>query len=207
MGSLAHRIREWRQKRGWSLQRLAEACGTTKSQIDKLERGSRRLTVDWMVRVARALGEDPRELVPGDPLPGAAAGPEGAVPAFLPIRGVRRGARPGCFFLAAKPADHTLRPPFLAHAREAYAFFAPDDAVAPMYRARQLLFVHPHREPAPGGGAVVLLRTGEAWLGALQKRARQGLVVRRFNATPRDLRVTEAEIAAVHAIVAAMEPG
>ncbi|MEJ0062123.1 MAG: helix-turn-helix transcriptional regulator [Alphaproteobacteria bacterium] len=59
-------IRFWRQKRGWTLQQLAEAAGTTKAQVDKLERGSRRLTVDWMVRLAKPLGCDPRALMLAD---------------------------------------------------------------------------------------------------------------------------------------------
>lgn len=58
-----NRIREWRQKRGWSLQQLADAIGTSKSQVDKLEKGTRRLTVEWMVRLATPLDCDPRELM------------------------------------------------------------------------------------------------------------------------------------------------
>jgi len=59
-----NRIREKRQTLGWSLQQLADASGTSKSQIDKLEKGLRRLTVDWMVRLAKPLGCDPRDLIP-----------------------------------------------------------------------------------------------------------------------------------------------
>lgn len=61
---MRNRIQEQRQAKGWSMQRLADAVGTTKSQIFKLERGDRRLTVEWMEIIARALDCLPADLLP-----------------------------------------------------------------------------------------------------------------------------------------------
>lgn len=58
------RIAFLRQKRGLSLGELAKAAGTTKAQIQKLERGDRRLSLEWMERLARALGIKISELLP-----------------------------------------------------------------------------------------------------------------------------------------------
>tara|TARA_R110000868_G_scaffold936_4_gene7153 strand:+ start:1925 stop:2482 length:558 start_codon:yes stop_codon:yes gene_type:complete len=41
---------------------LAEKTGTSQPQITRLERGERRLTVDWMQRLAKALGCQPSDL-------------------------------------------------------------------------------------------------------------------------------------------------
>jgi transcriptional regulator with XRE-family HTH domain len=48
-----------RHQRGMSLQELAEKMGTTKSQVDKLEKGERRLTVEWLLKMAEALHLSP----------------------------------------------------------------------------------------------------------------------------------------------------
>lgn len=48
------RVRKLRLARGWSLQQLADRAGASKPQIDKLERGSRRLTSEWAAKLAAA---------------------------------------------------------------------------------------------------------------------------------------------------------
>lgn len=58
-----NRIAELRQALGWSQEDLAKKAGTTNQQIGRLESGTRRLTVDWMERVSRALGVTPAELL------------------------------------------------------------------------------------------------------------------------------------------------
>lgn len=52
-----------REARKWSLEKLAERVCTTNQQISLLEGGHRRLTVDWLVRLADALRCHPWELV------------------------------------------------------------------------------------------------------------------------------------------------
>jgi len=61
---LPNRIREHRNRLGWSQQVLADHCGTTKAQIDKLEKGNRRLTQEWMRRIAAPMAIQPEDLLP-----------------------------------------------------------------------------------------------------------------------------------------------
>lgn len=63
MQNLPNHIRRLRLAKQLTLQQLAEAVGTSKGQIDKLEKGGRRLTVEWMIRIGRALACDPRALL------------------------------------------------------------------------------------------------------------------------------------------------
>ena len=58
------RIAFLRQQRGLSLGDLAKAAGTTKAQIQKLERGDRRLSLEWMERLARAMDTKISDLLP-----------------------------------------------------------------------------------------------------------------------------------------------
>lgn len=61
---MQNRIGVLRRERGLSLAGLAKAAGTTKAQIQKLERGDRRLSLEWMERLAAALHVKPSDLLP-----------------------------------------------------------------------------------------------------------------------------------------------
>jgi transcriptional regulator with XRE-family HTH domain len=63
MADLPNRIRELRMAHDWSQDRLAEKVGCSKMQISDLERGNVSLTVEWMRRLAAALGVTPGELL------------------------------------------------------------------------------------------------------------------------------------------------
>jgi transcriptional regulator with XRE-family HTH domain len=60
---MANRIKELREKAGLTLQQVAEAAGTTLQQIHRLENADRRLTDEWMRRIAPALGVHPAALL------------------------------------------------------------------------------------------------------------------------------------------------
>lgn len=60
-----NRIRELRDMLGWNAEELASRAGTTMKQIYRLESGERRLTLDWMNRLAAALGCAPGDLISG----------------------------------------------------------------------------------------------------------------------------------------------
>jgi len=62
MGS---RLRQLRENAELSQEALAVAVGTTSQQISRLERGDRRLTTTWMLRLAPHLGVAPAALLPG----------------------------------------------------------------------------------------------------------------------------------------------
>jgi transcriptional regulator with XRE-family HTH domain len=61
---MQNRIGVLRRERGLSLADLAKAAGTTKAQIQKLERGDHRLSLEWMERLAGALGVKASDLLP-----------------------------------------------------------------------------------------------------------------------------------------------
>lgn len=53
---MRHRIRGLRQERGWSLAALARRAGLTASTLSRIETGNRRIALDQLVPLARALG-------------------------------------------------------------------------------------------------------------------------------------------------------
>lgn len=62
--SAPNRLKELREAAGLTQQQLAELVGTAGQQIGKLEKGERKLTLEWMERIGRALNRKPIELLP-----------------------------------------------------------------------------------------------------------------------------------------------
>jgi len=62
-GFMSNKIKEVRLEKGLTLQGLAERVGTSAPQIDRLERGLRRLTIDWLNRIAKSLDVTPGALL------------------------------------------------------------------------------------------------------------------------------------------------
>lgn len=60
---MLNRIKELRDEKGLSTYELAALVGTTQPTIHRLETGKRKLTVDWMRRIAEALGVEPSDLI------------------------------------------------------------------------------------------------------------------------------------------------
>ena len=58
-----NRIREWRNRRRMSLAELGETVGLSRSEISKLENGSRRVRAEHLVILAKALKVPPEELM------------------------------------------------------------------------------------------------------------------------------------------------
>ncbi len=60
---IRHRIRGLRQARGWSLDALAARCFLSPSTLSRIETGHRRIALDQLVPIARALGTSLDQLV------------------------------------------------------------------------------------------------------------------------------------------------
>ena len=67
-------LKALRQARELTMQQLADAIGSSPSQIARLESGERRMTAQWMERLGRALGCDPSTLLTGEQQPAAKSG-------------------------------------------------------------------------------------------------------------------------------------
>lgn len=61
---MASKLRDARTAAGLSQQQLADLAGTSQPQIDRLEKGRRRLTKRWATRLAPHVGKTPDELTP-----------------------------------------------------------------------------------------------------------------------------------------------
>ena len=64
---MRNRIADMRRANGLTLQQLADRMGVSNQQVSHLEKGRRGLTVDWVERIAQALGCHPFDLLDAPP--------------------------------------------------------------------------------------------------------------------------------------------
>lgn len=169
-----NRIREWRNRRRMSLAELGETVGLSRSEISKLENGSRRVRADHLVALAKALKVPPEELMDKDtvrdmlgelPPPTPAPGP------LLPILQAKR--QDGLIVIPEQePTALSLpAPPQLAHVPGAYAFYMPDTSFEPRVPVGALLFVNTILPPRAGDLAIIAPETDTAFLAWIERHA------------------------------------
>jgi transcriptional regulator with XRE-family HTH domain len=146
-------LRRLRTEQNLTLQEVALRAKTTKSQVDKLERGERRLTVEWLERLAAALGVNASSLLQGVteyPMPEVETPPhlaDSVKPSFehadkLPLYGQAQWGRAGLKDMETV-LGYVHRPPLLEGVLGAFAVHMPDESMQPRFNAGDLLFLNP----------------------------------------------------------------
>ena len=62
---LGGRVRELRQRQGWSQEELADFCGLHRTYVGSVERGERNVTISSLDTLAQALGVKISDVVKG----------------------------------------------------------------------------------------------------------------------------------------------
>lgn len=210
-------LRALRERAGLTQGQLAERAGTSQGQIAKLERGERKLTVDWAVKLARELGAEPIDLLPAvsgeapprlPPRPGMPAGPvlRHQAARTLPVRAAARGGIDQEMYLEDGPIDWVGCPDWLVNAPDAYAMYVVGESMSPRFRPRQLLFVSPRRPPAPGDGVIVVKKSQAVLIKEFVGYGPEGVALREYHPALRDFVVSTAEIDVVHTVTGLREP-
>lgn len=199
MGSndIANKIREWRIRRRMSLAELGEAVGLSRSEISKLESGTRRVRAEHLVILAKALKVAPEELMDqaavreliGDAPPSAQQIP--TLPVFQ-ARGLN-----GTIVVLPDETNVTVEaPPQVANLPGAYAFYMPDTSLEPRVPVGALLYVHPLLPPRAGDLALITAGGSGPVLASVERRSHALVAILGDAATPlalNDPAVTRAE--------------
>lgn len=201
-------IKRYRQQAGMTLEALAQEMGVSRSQVHKLERGERRLTVEWIFRLAKVLRVKPQDLLPempedianeNQPYGGTSvASLAGAMD--LPVYG---SAESYDSHRLPRP-DMTARPSALQGANTAFAVYMGDDSMTPRYYAGEMLFVKPSLPVTNNCYALIELKTGRSMVAQVLSRSPEMIVVRRFNPATKNS-IPMNDVASISAIIGCME--
>ena len=156
-----NRIREWREARGWSQAQLGRLIDASQPQIDRLEKGERRLTEQWLKRLSDALGVGISELLE-TPGPAGDLDALGIVPPALigepdlPIYGATEGGRFGALSLTGGPIQLVRRPEPLLRVAGGFGLYVAGESMEPAYRQGDIVLLHPSMPPRRGDDVVLV---------------------------------------------------
>lgn len=186
-----NRIREWRARRRMSLAELGETVGLSRSEISKLENGSRRVRAEHLVILAKALKVPPEELMDRDTVRDMLGEiPQPAPAPSSPMLPVRQSRRQGGMVIVPEqetPGMAIEAPPQLAHVPGAYAFYMPDTSYEPRVPVGALLMVNTVLPPRAGDMAVVHLDGAEPFLAAVERQGDKLVALANKDTAPVDL--------------------
>ena len=179
MSRVRNNIRKIRLNLGLSQVELAELLSTSQSQVQKLEMGDRRLTVEWLSRLARALHCQFGDLIDLDALHADqddadhsnAVAKEGQALFRAPYKSAKQDMIP----LFGSVDDKQLlkkenrlkkiaRHPSQAGTADAFAIEVSNDDMAPRYRKGDIAYAVVGIMPSPGDDVVVEQADGRVFL-------------------------------------------
>lgn len=199
---MENRIKALRRQRGWSQEQLARRVGTSNQMISLLERGQRRLTLDWLEKLADALACLPADVFDVSATPALIDDR----PRDLPVIGTAAGSLDGAFQLRDKDCiGFVRRPRGLAEDSNVYAIYVVGDSMAPAHGDGDLRFVDPDTPPQPGDFIVVATETYpsagvRAYIKRLKAEGDNWLEVEQFN-PPGRLKLAKQTVLGVHRIL------
>lgn len=196
-----NRIREWRNRRRMSLAELGEAVGLSRSEISKLESGSRRVRADHLVVLAKALKVSPEDLMDKETVRDMLGDhPQQRYEAAATVMVAQARRHEGKIILSTEPTAVTVEaPPQLAHLAGAYAFYMPDTSLEPRVPVGALLYVHPMLPPRAGDLAVIALDDGPLMLASVERQAAALLALAGPGMAPVDL--SNGRVVSAHRVV------
>lgn len=169
--SLADKVRELREKKGWSQDELAERIGVSQVTIQKIESGKTKRT-RFLNDLADILDTTPDELRGvvkvrhSQPSQGAIFGDRD-----LPIVASVEGEE-GSMIIHVDPIDLVVRPWYLKGVKNGYAVLVSGSSMEPAFFAGDLAIINP-RMPAQKGKNFLFLKKDEPDSGNYQGRLLQ----------------------------------
>jgi phage repressor protein C with HTH and peptisase S24 domain len=223
MDKAPNRIRELREALGWSQTDLALKLvpKTSQPQIDRLEKADRRLTVEWMARVAKALNVPARDILSaekGSDAPHAmvasrnqkqsltfSTGAFGALsgPKDLPILGYVKAGTDGFFIVNGEVQGYAVRPDALQGVKDAYSVYIHDKSMFPAFEPGHLAWVDPLRPVKPGDSVVIQLADGQAFIKRLKRRTEKVVICEQWNPAI-EVRYDTTNVRSMHLVVGSM---
>lgn len=214
----AARLTILRDAAGLSRRELADRLNTSYQQIHRLETGERKLSPDWIRRIARVLGvrEDAffsdgpvgDAFLTAPPQPAARPAPQTRDVELLPVFGSASREFDGALRMDDVVVQYIDRPRSLDRAPAAYGVFVHGESMEPRYSPGQVVLVDPARPVTPGCYVVIRMAISSGTtIGAVRRlveRAAGGVITETLTPPVRH-RDADETVAVLHRVVGALD--
>lgn len=186
LGTIGERLRVLRERRGMSIDQLAQKCELTAGHIGRIERGdSKNPRYETIEKLAKALeveaslilyGKDSESVTVddnGNGRPTSAFDPPNYIPYDIPVVGMTKAGRGGFYDDQGFPVAEGFRKvhrPIDVKDPNAYALRVEGDSMSPMLERGWIVYVCPNHQYENGDLVVVALNTDEVMIKKLRKR-------------------------------------
>lgn len=187
---------------------LAEAMGLDPAAVNRMLYGRRGIMAEEIPVIEAYLGQRlqaagggmmpmqpqslPRGLAEAGPQAPLSAAASAAMP-VIPVYAFGDAQR-------LAPLDYVARHPLQAGIADAFAYYIPDDALAPRYFTGEIVYVHPTRPPAAARDCLVLHADGAVTLARLVAQTETKIRVQSF-APAKEKDIPRKNIAALYSVV------
>lgn len=205
--TLGERIREERERRGWSQADLGRRVRVSQVTIAKIETGAT-VKSKWLPEIMAALNIPFTGSLPEQPPEASSedmALHRQAMPLDVPVKGVAVGGDDADFSFNGGISEYVRRPPGLARTNGVYAVHVVSDSMSPRFDPHDLLYVSSMRAPAAMDYVVVEMAPeedgtpGKGYIKRLVKRSASKVVLRQFN-PPLDFDLDATQVRAIHRV-------
>lgn len=221
--TLGQTLRSLRERKRLSRADLAAKVGAHHNTIQKFENDERKLSVDWITKLAPHLGTSVAEFLAAgqvnqlehNPLainrieptqaPANVYMPE-KWPLDLPVMGIGECGPDGWSLWNGEVIQMAHRPPSLAGVPKAYAVYAKGDSMEPRYFSGELLHINPAKPVEPGHFVLVQVKPAHdgdapgALLKRLVRRSPTKIILEQFN-PPKKFEIKASDIVSMHRVV------
>lgn len=208
-----NRVRELRQERGWSMQKLGELLGKDASYINKIEKLSQAITSATLVKLAQAFGVDTSAILTetatddnGQIIAQPRQDPASMTMPQIPVLGTAAGSHiRGASQLLDGPVDYVDAPKALWNAKDLYAIYVVGDSMSPMFRHGAFCIIAPHKPVRVGDAVIVEEKKGEhasseATLGILEKMTADTIILKKLN-PPAEVKLNAKYTTRIHRVL------
>ncbi len=163
MNENSNRVREIREEKGLDLRFVAKRAGTSAQMLSMIERGERRLSLQWMNKIAAALDCAPADLLPnGLTMPAAPTANHEAQSVVASFKGVPVLGNINTLTGRLNLKGSSRREPIAALDKidGSSVVMMPDGSMSPRYHDGQKLLVNPDYPITPGSSVLLELADG-----------------------------------------------
>lgn len=222
--TLGQTLRSLRERKRLSRAELAGKIGVHHNTIQKFENDERKLSVDWIAKLAPHLGTTVPEFLEGGQKQSRSINPQKSDisqslvpdlsnvyatdkwPRDLPVMGIGECGPDGWSLWNGEVIQMAPRPPSLAGVPKAYAVYAVGNSMEERYYAGELIHINPSKPVEPGNFVLVQIKPAEegvapgALLKRLVRRSPTKVVLEQFN-PPKKFEIKASDIVSMHKVV------